>query len=101
MTGSVAAAIAPKVRQAELERSRRKPTESLDAYDYHLHGLALNAAPTKEVNDEALRLFSAAIELDPEFASPYVAAARCYLPDIELYRRVHWANLRSIAGLQH
>ena len=68
MTGSVVAAIAPKVRQAELERSRRKPTESLDAYDYYLRGLALNVAPTKEFNDEALRSFSAAIELDSEFA---------------------------------
>jgi TolB-like protein/class 3 adenylate cyclase len=78
VTGSVVAAIAPKVQQAELERSRRKPTQSLDAYDYYLRGVALNVAPTKEVNDEALRLFSAAIELDPDFASPYAAAARCY-----------------------
>jgi TolB-like protein len=78
VTGSVVAAIAPKVQQAELERSRRKPTESLDAYDYYLRGVALNVAPTKEVNDEALRFFSAAIELDPDFASPYAAAARCY-----------------------
>src|SRR5665811_1417752 len=31
VTGSVVAAIAPKVQQAELERSRRKPTGSLDA----------------------------------------------------------------------
>jgi TolB-like protein/class 3 adenylate cyclase/tetratricopeptide (TPR) repeat protein len=78
VTGSVVAAIAPKVQQAELERSRRKPTESLDAYDYYLRGVALNVAPTKEVNDEALQFFSAAIELDPDFASPYAAAARCY-----------------------
>ena len=78
VTASVVAAIAPKVQQAELERSRRKPTESLDAYDYYLRGVALNMGFTKEINDEALRLFSAAIELDPDFATPYAAAARCY-----------------------
>ena len=78
VTGSVVAAIAPKVQQAELERSRRKPTESLDAYDYYLRGVALYASWTKETTEEALRLFSKAIELDPGFASPYAAAARCY-----------------------
>jgi TolB-like protein/class 3 adenylate cyclase len=78
VTGSVVAAIAPKVQQAELERSRRKPTESLDAYDYYLRGAALYANWTKEANEEALGLFSKAIELDPSFASPYATAARCY-----------------------
>ena len=72
------AAIAPKVQQAELERSTRKPTESLDAYDYYLRGLALQSRPTKQTTEEALRLFYKAIELDPDFAAPYATAARCY-----------------------
>jgi TolB-like protein/class 3 adenylate cyclase/tetratricopeptide (TPR) repeat protein len=78
VTGSVVAAIAPKVQQAELERSTRKPTESLGAYDYYLRGLALYPMPTKESTEEALRLFSQAIALDPNFAAPYAAATRCY-----------------------
>jgi adenylate cyclase len=78
VTGKVVAAIAPKVQQAELERSTRKPTESLEAYDYYLRGLALHPKPTKEGIEEALRLFSKAIELDPNFAAPYAAATRCY-----------------------
>jgi len=78
VTGSVVSAIAPKVQQAELERSTRKPTESLDAYDYYLRGVALYPKPTKEDIEEALRLFSKAIELDPNFAAPYAAATRCY-----------------------
>jgi len=32
---SVASAIAPRLEQAEIERAKRKPTESLDAYDYY------------------------------------------------------------------
>src|SRR5262249_31006274 len=35
VTASVVAAIAPKLEQAEIERAKRKPTESLDAYDYY------------------------------------------------------------------
>ena len=37
---SVVGAIAPKLEQAEIERAKRKPTESLDAYDYYLRGLS-------------------------------------------------------------
>ena len=37
---SVVGAIAPKLEQAEIERAKRKPTESLDAYDFFLRGMA-------------------------------------------------------------
>ena len=33
---------------------------------------------TKESTEEALRYFTKAIDLDPDFAAPYVGAARCY-----------------------
>jgi TolB-like protein len=36
VTSSVVGAISPKLEQAEIERAKRKPTESLDAYDYFL-----------------------------------------------------------------
>ena len=61
-------AIAPKFEQAEIERAKRKPTESLDAYDYFLRGMAAFYQFTKPGNEEALVLFSRAIELDPHFA---------------------------------
>jgi TolB-like protein len=40
VTASVVSAIAPKLERAEIERAQRKPTESLDSYDYFLHGMA-------------------------------------------------------------
>ena len=61
---SVVAAIAPKLDQAEIERSKRKPTEKLDAYDYYLRGLAVVEGATKDDNEVALRLFYRAIEID-------------------------------------
>ncbi|MGH6961861.1 MAG: BTAD domain-containing putative transcriptional regulator, partial [Dongiaceae bacterium] len=78
VTASVVGAIGPKLEQAEIERAKRKPTESLDAYDYFLRGLACVYRWTREANNEALRHFRRAIELDPEFASAYGMAARCY-----------------------
>jgi TolB-like protein/Tfp pilus assembly protein PilF len=78
VTASVAAAVAPKLEQAEIERAKRKPTESLDAYDYYLRGVAGVYRWTREANNEALKMFYRAIELDPDFASAYGMAARCY-----------------------
>lgn len=75
---SVVGAIAPKLEQAEIERAKRKPTESLDAYDHFLRGLACVHQWTKAASDEALRHFHRAIELDPDYASAYGMAARCY-----------------------
>jgi TolB-like protein len=39
VTASVVGAIEPSLRQAEIERARRKPTERLDAYDCYLRAL--------------------------------------------------------------
>jgi adenylate cyclase len=78
VTARVVGAISPKLEQAEIERSRRKPTESLDAYDYYLRGMAGLHLWTKESNEEALSHFYRAIELDPTFASAYGMAARCF-----------------------
>ncbi len=79
MTASVVGAIAPRLEQAEIERARRKPTESMDAYDYYLRGMASLYQWTEEGTTEALRIFYRAIELDPDFASAHGMAARCYI----------------------
>src|SRR4029453_10121784 len=79
VTESVVGAIAPAVEKAEIERAKRKPTESLDAYTLYLRGLAkFYQFASRQTNDEALRLFNGAIELDPDFASTYGRAATCY-----------------------
>jgi TolB-like protein/class 3 adenylate cyclase len=76
---SVVGAIAPAVEKAEIERAKRKPTESLDAYALYLRGLArFYQFAGRQANAEALRLFNSAIELDPDFASAYGRAASCY-----------------------
>jgi tetratricopeptide (TPR) repeat protein len=78
VTASVVGVIEPKLEQAEIERAKRKPTGSLDAYDHYLRGLAGVHQWTQEGNVEALSHFKRAIELDPNFASAFGMAARCY-----------------------
>lgn len=70
VTASVVGAIAPKLEQAEIERAKRKPTESLDAYDYFLRALAALHLWTRDGNDEALQLCYKAIERDPDSQRP-------------------------------
>jgi adenylate cyclase len=79
VTENVVGAIAPAVERAEIERAKRKPTESLDAYTLYLRGLArLYQFANRQAIEDALRLFNNAIELDPDFASAHGRAAVCY-----------------------
>ncbi|MBZ6076994.1 adenylate/guanylate cyclase domain-containing protein [Microvirga puerhi] len=78
VTANVVGALGPRLEQAEIDRAKRKPTENLDAYDCFLRGMSAVHHWSRESNNEALRLFYRAIELDPEFASAYGMAARCY-----------------------
>jgi adenylate cyclase len=77
VTSSVVGAIAPKLERAEIERSRQKPTNSLDAYDVYLRGMAAFYQWNADGNAEALKLFYRAIEIDQDYASAYAMAARC------------------------
>jgi TolB-like protein len=91
VTASVVGAIAPKLQQAEIERAKRKPTDSLDAYDHFLRGMACVHLGTRQDIDEALRLFYRAIELDRDFASAYGMAAWCFV-----WRKVNgWIGNRA------
>jgi TolB-like protein len=78
VTSNVVGAIAPKLEHAEIRRAQRK-TESLDAYDCYLRGLASFHASTKTSIGEALRLFHRAIDLDSQFAAAYGMAAWCHV----------------------
>ena len=67
LTAKVVGSILPSVRLAEIERARRKPPGSLDAYDLYLRALAARNKQTREGSEEALRLIEQAIGLDPHF----------------------------------
>jgi TolB-like protein len=79
VTSSVIGAIAPQLQRAEIERAQRKPTGSLQAYDYYLRGLAAFYRRTREETTEALKLTEIASGIDPRFAAAYALGARCYI----------------------
>jgi tetratricopeptide (TPR) repeat protein len=72
VTSSVVGLIAPKLEQAEIERARQKPTESLDSYDFFLRGMALT---NRRKFAEARQYFIKAYEQDPEYGPAYAMAA--------------------------
>jgi TolB-like protein len=74
VTARVVGVIEPTLQRAEIERAGRKPTESLDAYDYFLRGMA-SFQLNRDSLLEAARLFVRATELDPNYASPYGMAS--------------------------
>ncbi|SFU44251.1 winged helix-turn-helix domain-containing tetratricopeptide repeat protein [Pseudoduganella namucuonensis] len=78
ITESVVGAIAPELERAEIERAKHKPTESLDAYDYYLRGVAELHHGSRETIGPALSFFHRAIESDPDFASAHAMAAWCH-----------------------
>jgi adenylate cyclase len=73
VTTSVVGLIAPKLEQAEIERSRQKPTDKLDSYDFYLRGMAL--AMKRKTLPEAREFFKKAFERDREYGAAYAMAA--------------------------
>jgi len=78
ITQTVVGALQPELTRSEIERARRKPTESLNAWDFYQRGLWHFFRANKEDNAAAVKLFSKAIELDSVFVAPYVGMAECY-----------------------
>ncbi|MEH2484886.1 winged helix-turn-helix domain-containing tetratricopeptide repeat protein [Bradyrhizobium sp. AZCC 2230] len=78
LTSSVIGAMSPQLERAEIERARRKPTESLQAYDHYMRSKFSIYQWTREGSHEALRLSELAIALDPAFAVAYASAANIF-----------------------
>ena len=75
VTHAVVTAIAPTLSSAERERARRKPAESLDAWETYQRGMWHVYRNVAEDNVEAQSCFKRAMELDPNFAPAHAALA--------------------------
>jgi adenylate cyclase len=75
VASSVVGAITPSIIHAEIERAKRKPTRSLDAYDCYLRGRAARWQLTRDGTDQAIALYERAIALDPQFAPAHSSLA--------------------------
>jgi TolB-like protein len=78
VTRQVVGAIAPELDRAEMERAGRRPSDNIDAVTAFYRGLPHAEFPTSaENNDSAMRDFTHAIALDPNFAPAYGGVAAC------------------------
>jgi adenylate cyclase len=78
ITESVIGSVGPVLRDAEIDRARRKPEASQDVYDLTLRAFPLTFAETAEDNAEALRLLARALETDPAYPMANALAAWCH-----------------------
>ena len=78
ITESVVGALLPTLRQAEIERARRKPPASLDAYDYVLRAVPLVIANNVADTGAAEKLLEEALRLQPDYAYAHALIALVY-----------------------
>jgi TolB-like protein/Tfp pilus assembly protein PilF len=74
---SVVGAIEPGLRKIEVERVKRKPPESLDAYDLVLRALPFIYKLMPEGSAPAIPLLERALKLDPEYSIAHASLAWC------------------------
>ena len=98
ITERVVAVIEPSVRQSEIERSRRKRPENLDAYDLYLRALPHLASVMPADARIAVGLLEDALRLDPNYAAAHAYAAWCH--EIS-FMRGGFDEADRIAGLRH
>jgi tetratricopeptide (TPR) repeat protein len=83
VTESVVGALLPTLRRAEIERARRKPPASLDAYDYLLRAMPHLVANTPGEVGSAIRPLTKALRLDPDYAYAHALMA---IAHAQIYR---------------
>ncbi len=103
---TIVGTLAVKIDAVERKRVMRKETESTEAYDYLLRGMEYLSRATRLANSKARQLFRRAIELDPRYASAYVALGMCHQQAIalgwtefpaQLLKRVHDLAKKSLS----
>ncbi len=70
---AVASMVAGRVRSNVSERARRRPTESMNAYEHYLRAIA--TPKSFNLDTRAIEHLGKAIELDPDFAAAHAGLA--------------------------
>jgi TolB-like protein len=78
ITLSVVGAIEPSLRDAEIERVKRKRPENLDAYDLVLRAIPHVYVATPEGAAKALPLLVQALAIEPDYAGAHGQLAFCH-----------------------
>jgi adenylate cyclase len=98
ITLSVVGAIEPSLRQAEIERAKRKRPDSLDAYDLYLRALPHAQVAMPGDGEKALSWLHQSLALEPDYAAAHALAAWCYE---QRYLRGGMHEADKTAALEH
>ncbi len=98
ITDRVVAAVEPSIQKSEIERSRQKRPDNLDAYDLYLRALPYTASQSAEEGKIAIELLEAALKIDPNYAAAHALIAWCYE---WRYSRAGFDKANKTAALTH
>jgi TolB-like protein/Tfp pilus assembly protein PilF len=84
ITQTVVGALGPELSRAEQERSRHKPQENMDAWDFYQRGLWHMWRFEENDNSEARGLFRRATDIDPNLSPAFAALAFTHVQDFLL-----------------
>jgi adenylate cyclase len=98
ITVSTVAAIEPSLRQAEIERAKRKRPDNLDAYDLVLRATPLVDTGMPEGALQAVTLLERALSLEPNYALAHGQLAFC---NEILYLRAGRRDDNRTAAIRH
>jgi adenylate cyclase len=98
ITEKVVAVVEPSLRQSEIERSRRKHPQNLDAYDLYLQAIPFMASMMPADAKVAMDFLEAAITLDPGYAATHAALAWCL--EMRFFRE-GFNEADRVAGVRH
>ena len=98
ITLSVIGAIEPSLREAEIERVKRKRPDNLDAYDFVLRALPHVTAAMPDDAAKAVPLLERALALDADYAAAHGYLAWCH--EILFVRAGHNPENRA-AAIRH
>jgi adenylate cyclase len=98
ITDRVVGIVEPSLRKSEIERSRRKRPENLDAYDLYLRALPFTASQMPDDARIAAGFLGDALKLDPTYAAAHALAAWCHE---WCFMRGGFDDADRIAGLRH
>ena len=78
ITEKVVAVVEPSVQKSEIERSRRKHPESLDAYDLYLRAVPYTASQMPADARVAMQYLESALRIDPDYAAAHALLSWCH-----------------------
>jgi non-specific serine/threonine protein kinase len=92
----IVSALKVKLSPVEKKRIEKKPTGSIQAYDYYLKGMDYFWTGSQKDLDLALEMFNKALEIDSNYALAYSGTGEVYATKYNYQRTLDWLDKAEI-----